>query len=180
MTVETKRMTADDLWAMPDDGFHRYELVRGELSTMSPSGSRHSRIAARVVHHLTKYVLEKGLGEVFTADGGFIISRNPDTVLAPDAGFVRAERFVDVEEFFPGPPDLAVEVISPTDRHPQVDAKVGEYLDAGTRMVMVIHPGKRTATVTTLSGSAHLTIDDTITGGDVVPGWSLPMRELFA
>jgi Uma2 family endonuclease len=180
MTVETKLMTADELLAMPDDGFHRYELVRGELLTMSPAGAKHSRIALRIAVHLANYVADKGLGQVFGADTGFVISRDPDTVRAPDASFVRAERYVDVEEFFPGPPDLAVEVISPSDRYTEVDAKVSEYLDAGTRMVIVIHPAKKTATVTTRAGSSRLTINDTLTGADVVPGWSLPMRELFA
>lgn len=179
MSVETKLMTADELLAMPDDGALKYELVNGELITMSPAGSRHGITSARLFVSLAQYVIAKHLGEAFPADTGFVISRNPDTVRAPDVAFVAAERMVDTEKYFPGAPDLAIEVISPNDRHTNIEAKVREYFRAGTRLVIVVDPRLQTATVRTPSGITELTLDDVITGGDVVPGWSLPMRELF-
>ncbi|HKR65180.1 MAG TPA: Uma2 family endonuclease, partial [Thermoanaerobaculia bacterium] len=117
-------MTADELMEMPGDGFHRYELVRGELIEMSPSGAEHASIAARIIRHLAPYVDAQKLGETYAAEGGFIISRDPDTIFAPDVGFVRADRVVKTKKFFPGPPDLAVEVISPNDSYSEVNAKV--------------------------------------------------------
>lgn len=173
-------MTADELLAMPDDGAHRYELVRGELITMSPSSATHSNIAGRIAAFLGSYILKHKLGQPYTAEGGFLIAKNPDTVFAPDYGFVRADRVVNIDKFFPGPPDLAVEVISPSDTFNEVDEKVREYLSAGTRMVMVINPRNQTATVHTPTSTTRLNINDTLSGGDVVPGWSLPLAELFS
>jgi Uma2 family endonuclease len=180
MSVQTKSVTADELWAMPDEGSRRYELVDGELITMSPSGATHSNIALYIGGHLLMYTRSRNLGKAYGADGGFVIKRNPDTVLAPDAAFVRAERVVESDGFFPGPPDLAVEVISPNDTYGEVDAKVAAYLAAGTQVVIVVNPRNRTATITSAARSQLITIHDALTAGDVVPGWSLPLRELFA
>ena len=179
MPVQTRVMTADELLAMPDDG-RRHELVRGELITMSPAGTRHGRVASRLMVSLTAFVNPKRLGEVFPPDTGFVIAQGPDTVRAPDVSFVSAERMVNTEKYFPGPPDLAVEVVSPNDTYSEVEAKVREYIAAGTRMVIVVNPRNETATITTPWGVTQLTAADTLTGGDVVPGWSLPLRELFA
>ncbi len=179
MSVETRPMTADELLAMPDDGAHRYELFDGELMEMSPSGARHSSIALRIDGHLGNYVAQHRLGKTYGADCGFVIRRNPDTVLSPDASFVRRERVVDVDEFFPGHPDLAVEVISPSDRYMDVEAKVARYLEAGTSIVIVVNPRKQSATITTRQDATTVASDGALTGGDVVPGWSLPLRELF-
>ncbi len=179
MSVETRLMTADELLAMPDDGAHRYELVRGELITMSPAGTDHGDISMEIGSSLRQFVKTHRLGKVYSADTGFLVSRNPDTVRAPDASFVAAARVVSTEKYFPGPPDLAVEVISPHDSYAEIEEKVGEYLAAGTRMVIVVNPRTRTAIESTPAGITKLTIDDTLTGGDVVPGWSLPLRELF-
>lgn len=179
MSVETKLMTADELLAMPDDGSRKYELLDGELMTMSPSGAKHSNLALRIGAHLMAYADAHGLGTAYGADGGFIISRDPDTVLSPDASFVRRERFVESDGFFPGQPDLAVEVISPNDSYMDVDAKVSRYLEAGTIIVIVVNPRHKTAKITTAHGSKDITLEETLTGGDVIPGWELSMRELF-
>ena len=179
MSVETRLMTADELLAMPDDGAHQYELVRGELIEMSPAGVRHGRIAARLIHSLAAYVEKHRLGDVYPSDTGFVISTNPDTVRAPDGAFVAAARAVDTPAYFPGPPDLAIEVISPNDTFREVETKVREYLAAGTRLVIVVEPAAQVAQMRTRRGTVELTIEESITGGDVVPGWELPMRELF-
>ena len=180
MSVGTKLVTADELWAMPHGYGKRYELVRGELITMSPAGEKHAKIAQRFMRHLGNYVAEHNLGESYGSSLGYLLQRNPDTVLEPDGSFVRADRYVSTDHFFPGPPDLALEVVSPSNSQKEIDVKVGQYLAAGTRMVVVIDPRKQTAIVSTPAGTHRLTIDDTLTAGDVVPGWSLPLSELFA
>jgi Uma2 family endonuclease len=180
--TEPRLVTADELLRMPDDGVRR-ELIRGELREMSPAGARHGRIGAEILARLGTYVGERRLGEVFNADTGFLLASGPDTVRAPDVGFVsreRADRVGDVEEFWPGAPDLAIEVISPSDSFAEVDEKVAEYLDAGCRMVVVVNPRRRAATVyRSRSDIVLLTENDVLDGGEVVPGWSLPLREVF-
>src|SRR4051812_33275237 len=109
-------LTADEFLRIADDGMRR-ELVRGEVREMSPAGSRHGRVGATILSRLESYVREHGFGVVFNADTGFRLASNPDTVRAPDVAFVsreRADRVGDVEEFWPGAPDLAVEVVSPS------------------------------------------------------------------
>src|SRR5262245_17634313 len=101
-------MTADELLAMPYDGFHHYELVKGELIEMSPAGADHGDVAMEIGSRLREFVRTRRLGKVYAAETGFLITRNPDTVRAPDAGFVAANRVVKTKKFFPGPPDLAV------------------------------------------------------------------------
>lgn len=172
-------MTADELWAMPEDGFHHHELVKGELITMSPAGFEHGTLAALIASSLVQHVSKHNLGRVAVAQAGYLLSRNPDTVREPDVSFVSAERDVRTRKFFPGAPDLAVEVISPNDTYADVHSKVLEYLAAGTRIVIVIEPEKQLAIVNTLSQTSTLTINDTLTAADVVPGWSLPLRDLF-
>lgn len=183
MTTETKLMTVEDLLAMPDDGYHRYELIRGELKTMAPSRHTHSRQASRIDRRMGTYAEDNNLGEAYTADGGFVIDRNPDTVFAPDVAFVRRERVEaadDSEVYFPGPPDIAVEVISTHDRLTEVAAKVTQYLDAGTLMVIVVNPRNHTVHVHTPDGVISLTEGDTLDGGDVLPGWSMPVADIFS
>jgi len=99
---------------------------------------------------------------------------------APPALPSSRTRFQRTQEYFPGAPDLAIEVVRATDFYPEVEAKVREYLRAGTRMVIVVDPRKQTATVNTPSDVRRLTIEDSIDGADVVPGWLLPLRDVFA
>jgi Uma2 family endonuclease len=181
MTIApTKLMTADELLATPDHGAHRYELVQGELIAMSPAGAEHGDISLAIGASLRAFVTARKLGKAYGAETGFVLGRDPDTVRSPDAAFVSAERVVKTSKYFPGPPDLAVEVISPTDLFTDVDDKVREYLRAGVRMVIVVNPRNETATVHSPNAATHLAIDDALSGGDVVPGWSLPLRELFS
>jgi Uma2 family endonuclease len=183
MDVVRRQVTADELLHMPDDGF-RYELVRGELRRMTPAGSQHGRIAVRITWRLARHVEENDLGTVYAAETGFRLSTDPDTVRAPDVAFVSRDRVVavgEVEGFWPEAPQLAVEVISPGDSYADVEEKVFDWLDAGTRMVVVVNPRQRSATVyrspsdiTALAGA------DVLEGGDVVPGFELVVQEIFA
>ena len=183
MTTQTRLMTAEELFNMPDDGYHRYELVRGELRTMAPPGVYHGKSATRVGRSLADYVDENDLGEVYITEVGFLIGSNPDHVRAPDIAFVRREREDEVGEiqgYFPGPPDLAIEVISPNDIYREVDEKVQDWLDAGTRMVIVINPRRREVRLHTPQADAIVLMPgDTLDGGDVVPGWRIPVRTVF-
>ena len=182
MAATTKLMTAEELLAMPDDGF-RYELVRGELVKMAPAGHVHGKRGGRVNYSLSAHVYQNDLGEVYLAETGFHLETDPDHVLAPDASFVRQARVETVGDgdgFFPGPPDLAVEVVSPNDRYTEVADKVAEWLAAGVRMVVVVNPRNRTVQAHTPEGVTELTEADTLHGGDVVPGWRLPVADIFA
>lgn len=182
MDIVAIKMTAEALLNMPDDGY-RYELVKGELRQMAPSGSQHGDIALRIGWRLAQYVEEKKLGKTFAAETGFIIGTNPDTVRAPDLAFVCDERVKsigDVQGFFPGPPDLAVEVISPNDSYTEVEEKALDWLRSGTQMVIVIDPKKKTVTVyRDLDDIVILIQDQILDGGDIVPGWSLSLVDLF-
>jgi len=183
MAITDKLMTADELWRLPDDG-QRHELVAGELRTMAPSGSQHGRVTVRVTVPLGQYVEAHELGVVFGAETGFWIAEKPDTVRAPDVAFVRRERAEavgDVTGYWPGAPDLGVEVISPSDLYTEVDEKVAMWLERGARMVLVVNPRRRTIAVHRPGGQVRLLAEsDEIDGEDVVPGWKLPVRALFA
>jgi Uma2 family endonuclease len=183
MATSSKLMTADELWHLPDDG-QRHELVAGELRTLAPSGGQHGRIAMKLSIPLGQYVYAHDLGEMFGAEAGFKIGENPDTVRAPDVAFVRRERVLaigDVQGYVPGAPDLAVEVISPGDLYTEVDEKIAMWLEAGVRMVLAVDPRRRTVAVHRPGQPVRLLTErDDIDGEDVVPGWRLSVREVFA
>jgi Uma2 family endonuclease len=174
----TTPMTADQLAHLPDDG-NRYELVEGRLIRMPPASFLSSVVAATILRIIGNFVVERGLGLCAGADGGVRLKPNPDTVRAPDVSFVRAERIPAgglTAGYWPGAPDLAVEVLSPSDRYPEVQRKVQEYLDAGTRLVWVVDPESRTATVFHADGrSTFLAAEDVLDGEDVLPGFRLPL-----
>jgi Uma2 family endonuclease len=139
--------TADQLLHEP--GLGRCELLRGELVLKSPSGSLHAIVAATLARILGDHVEKHKLGWVFGAEGGFQIGRDPDTVRAPDAAFVSAGRMPSPvpDGFFPGPPDLAVDVLSPNDRASEVLGKVSDWLEAGCRSFWVVDPRLRSIAV---------------------------------
>ena len=180
-TVQT--ITADELLQRPDDGF-RYELVEGELVKMAPAGREHGVLAMRIGWRLAQHVEANDLGEVLAAETGFKLASDPDTVRAPDVAFVRQERVAeagDARGFWPGAPDLAVEVVSPGDTYTEVEDKVLDWLDSGTLMVAVVNPRQRTVTIyRSRTDIVILTQNDILDCKDVVPGWSLPIQELFA
>jgi Uma2 family endonuclease len=169
MAVVRREVTAEELLRIPEDGF-RYELIRGELRQMTPAGNVHGRIAMNFGTALNNHVKAHGLGTVYAAETGFRLASDPDTVLAPDVAFVSR-----------GAPDLAVEVISPGDSHVEVEEKVFDWLEAGTRMVLTINPRKRSVTVyRSLADITVLTEKDILDGGEVVPGFRLAVRDVFA
>lgn len=174
-------MTAEQLQALriPDK---RTELVKGRLVVREPAGYRHGEVAASLTRILGTFVYARGLGSVVAAETGFKLFTDPDTVRAPDVGFIHRDRV-------PSPPpagyaalapDLAVEVLSPDDRAGEVLAKVADWLSAGCRVVWVVDPVHRTARVYRADGSESLLAeDDALDGEDVLPGFSCRLAEVL-
>ncbi len=183
MTTLDRPITADELLEMPDDGF-RYELVAGELRRLTPAGDAHGEIAATLSGLLFAHVRARGLGRVYAAETGFRLASDPDTVRAPDVAFVRRERVAAtgrIEGFRSGAPDLAAEVVSPGDTHAEVEEKVFDWLDAGCRLVLVVLPQTRTVTCYRSRGDIRVLVEgESLEGADVVPGWVLPISDLFS
>src|SRR5687768_1185535 len=171
MAIHSRAATEVDLLRMPKDGY-KYELVNGEIR-MSPAGARHGAVCVLLAARLLHFVREHGLGHVFDSSTGFRLPAG--NVRCPDVSFVAAGRFENdcpTEGFSPVPPDLAVEVLSPDDRAQQVLDKVGEYLDAGVRLIWVIDPATRSATrYRSLTDVRTLTADEDLDGEDVLPGF---------
>jgi len=182
MSTTTHSMTAEDLLLMPSN-HQRHELIKGELTTMAPSNSQHAVTTMSLGGPLNQYVKSKKLGVVFGAEGGFLIERNPDTVLAPDVAFVSQARIDAIglpPKFWPGAPDLVVEVVSPSDTVYEVEEKVQAWLAAGSRLVWVINPKRRSVTVYRPSQHPQILLaDDTLDGEDVVAGFLISIREIF-
>ena len=164
-------------------GLGRCELVRGELIMMSPAGTEHGCIAIRVGTRLNTFVELHSLGIVMGAETGFRIARDPDTVRAPDAAFVCAQRVPPrlPRGYFEGAPDLAVEVVSPDDRASEVKAKAQNWLEAGCREVWVVDPRTETISVyRSRNETLILHAADRLTSDLLLPGFSLPVAEIFA
>ena len=155
-----------------------YEYAKGELIPMSPATRRHGKISAKVIWHLSSHVYENGLGELYTAETIFQVG---ERLMKPDVAFVSTPRLdVDEDKSFPIPPDLAIEVVSPTDVHSRVVRKALDYLTAGTRLVWVLEPVSKTVTVYRSENDIKtLTNEATLTGEDVVPGLACPVGQLF-
>ena len=183
MSTTTTLTTAEDLLRMPDDGF-RYELIEGMLKKMSPAGYKHGVIIVRLTRLLANHVDAQHLGQVTAAETGFRLAQNPDTVRAPDIAFVKADRIPTdkiPQTFWPGAPDLAVEVLSPNDIAEEVEEKVNDYLGHGCSMVWVVSPKQKTITV--FCSKTDITIlseNDLLDGRDVVPGFQCSVQEIFA
>ncbi|HEU5430863.1 MAG TPA: Uma2 family endonuclease [Thermomicrobiales bacterium] len=178
MAITTRKMTAEELWALPED--QRGELIRGEMTPVTPVARPHWRIVGRLLGRLDPFVEARGLGDV-GAEGGFLLARDPDVVLAPDVSFVRAGREADDQPgFMPLAPDLAIEVISPSNSVTELSRRVRLYLDAGVRQVWIVDPYERTIALYAPDRTARLYVDgETLDGGDVLPGFALAVGDLF-
>lgn len=175
-------ITADELLRLGSSD-KRTELVRGQLLVREPAGYRHGDVAARALAALFTFVNSRGLGRVFTAETGFLLRRNPDTVRAADVSFIRQDRLPDPAPrgFAELAPDLVVEVLSPDDRPGEVLSKIGDWLSAGTSLVWVIDPQRRDARVYRADGSeAQLGEEEDLDGESIVPGFRCPVRQLVA
>jgi Uma2 family endonuclease len=175
--------TADEILHMPEVG-KLDELVRGELVVREPAGFEHSAMVRAIAMRVQAYATEHRLGATTVADGGYLLEENPDTVRAPDVGFIRQERIAQQgipSGFWRGSPDLAVEVLSPNDSKKATLRKGQSYLDAGTHIVWIVDP--RAETVTVLRPDTAPTVlgaDDVVDGGSVLPGFRMRVAELIA
>jgi Uma2 family endonuclease len=182
MTTGTRLVTAEELWAMPNNA--RRELVRGEVRAMAPAGFEHGAVIINVAAPLAVHVKAQRLGVVLGAETGFVLKRNPDIVRGADVAFVAASRIPASglpAKYWEGAPDLAVEVVSPGDTVEEVEEKVDDYLHAGTRLVWVINPKRRTVTVHRPGANPSILRDqDALEGADVVPAFRCSVADLFA
>ena len=169
------KMTLDEFLEYDVEG---YEYVKGELIPIPAASIRHGEISTNILLFLYTYVRENRLGRLYPADTSFRVG---ERVLKPDVAFVSTERISDdKDKGHPISPDLAIEVVSPSDIHSSIIGKVFAYLDAGTRCVWIVDPVSRTVTVyKSETDIKTLTREDTLTGDDVVPGFSCPVELLF-
>ncbi len=181
MTTATKLVTAEEFWLLPDNGGRR-SLVRGELEETMPPGLRHAFTAAIFCQRLARWA-EEGKAGMVGVEGGFILARDPDIVRAPDVFFVRRDRVEGgdiTEKFGAFAPDLAIEVVSPSETAQEVREKVSDFLTAGTALVWVAYPKSREVVAHTPDGLARThRSDDILTTPDVLPGFSCPVAALF-
>ena len=171
-------MTAEEFWSMPGSGKWQ-SLVRGEVVEEMPPGGLHGTVALRLGSRLERW---SGGGAV-GVESGFVLDRNPDTVRGPDVFYVGSDRVPDAgipEAFWNLAPDLAVEVVSPSEKAGDAREKVRDYLAAGTPLVWVVYPRTREVVVHTPDGLARTYGEgDVLEGFDGLPGFTCPVAELF-
>jgi len=175
-------MTAEELEALGDDFFG--ELVEGVLIPMSPTAGSHGSIATRLTIVLGAFVVERSLGELFDSSTGFLLRRDPDTVRSPDVAFVAASRLPDGvphRGYLGLAPDLAVEILSPSNTAAEMTRELADYFGHGTRLVWIVDPDAREVTVYAAGAIPRLLrATDTLDGGDLLPGFTTPVATLFA
>lgn len=181
--ITKQAVTAEQFWEMPEIPGKRFELVDGELVEMSTAGPLHNLIVAVLNNMLYTFVARRNLGLVYGDNTSYLLRRNPDRIRIPDISFIAwAQIPVDnlPEAFWSIAPDLAVEVVSPTDRVEDVQRKVADYLESGVRLVWVLWPDDRLVRVHTRgTPSRELSADDELDGGEVLPGFRVRVGELF-
>ncbi len=176
-------LTLEEFQCLPEEAEHRIELVRGRLVREPRPGAEHGWLTVKLIVRLDEHVRERGLGLVVT-ETGFALADDPPTVRGPDLAFI-AEEHLPADGIPSGfwlvAPDLAVEVVSPSNSVAEIQEKVLEYLESGSRLVWVVDPRTRSVTAYRSKDDVRvLTQGDTIDGADVLPGFRLPVSELFA
>jgi Uma2 family endonuclease len=147
---------------------------------MSPAGFKHDVIGTTLALLLFTHVRANNLGIVVSGDTGFKLESDPDTVLAPDGAFIARERVGVISEgFFSGPPDLAIEVRSPSDRRTRVERKAALWLSLGAKSVWLVEPRQRTVEVIRADGLRRLFHESDELVDDTVPGFRVPVSEIF-
>ena len=182
MTIAEKLMTVEEFARLPE-GETRLELIRGKVIETMPPGGVHGKIASKLLTRLETWASDSQLGET-GLESGFILALDPDTTRSPDAFFIRADRAAEAggtpEAFWKIPPDLAVEIVSPSETAEEIREKVRDYLLAGTPLVWVVYPRTREVIEHTPDGLARTRSEnDTLENEAVLPGFSCVVRELF-
>jgi Uma2 family endonuclease len=180
MATTSTIWTAEMLERMPDDG-RRRELVRGELIEMAPVNLEHALVVGNLCLPLLSHVRRERLGRVYVGDPGFHLQYDPDTVLAPDIAFVRAERVPGLAKMgFPKSfQDLAVEVLSPSNTAGEMVRKIAIYLQTGVTAVWIVDPSYQLAEMHRREQVVRLGLDDCLEDADLLPGLSIRLRDLF-
>ncbi|MCY4466722.1 MAG: Uma2 family endonuclease [Chloroflexi bacterium] len=161
------------------------ELVEGEIVTMPLTNARHGQIVMELGALLRNYVKPRQLGQLTGADAGFVLERNPfgrDTIRGLDIAFISRAKAPEPlpTNFIDFAPDLAVEVLSPGNTVEDMELKISQLLDAGAKLVWIVHPRQKRVDVHTLDGMTRLGLGDTLTGGDVLPGFQVSIADIFA
>ena len=179
---EVKLLTADDLLRLDGKGV-KGELIRGVLCETMSVGGEHGETVVNLVTELRNFVKPRRLGRLAASDSGVLLERSPDTVREPDIVFYSAEKIphgVRVTGYYEEVPDLVVEVVSPSNSVREVNDKARMWVSYGTRLVWVLHPDTRSVDVHTPNGAVvTLSNDDTLTGGDVLPGFECILSDIF-
>jgi Uma2 family endonuclease len=177
-------LTAQDLTDLPEIPGKRFELVRGELIEMPVASALHSLIVRLLAKLLDAFAEEHGLGLVFGDGAGYTVSRDPDVVRVPDVSFIAADKLREhgsPRGVWPFAPDLAVEIVWPSERRDQVQTKILEYLGGGSRLVWVLWPERRSVSVHAADGTVReLGPEDELDGGEVLPTFRVHVADLFA
>jgi Uma2 family endonuclease len=178
-TIAGQKMTLEEFSRLPKDGT-KYELLGGKVS-MTPAGLQHEEIGVKLLAAMIKYLEQQPLGHLYGSSAGFRLS--DDTVLSPDLSFVRSERLPtgrSPQGYGNFAPDLAIEIISPNDLMSELEAKVQLYLDNGTRLVWVINPQLRSATIYRADGTLRRVHDkESLDGEDVLPGFACHLADIL-
>lgn len=181
-------LTATDLATVPDDGW-LYELVAGHLVRMPPPKPRHGYLELEFGAALREFVKPRGLGRVYVGKTGFDLTlpgELVETILGADAAYLRTERVPPDDhpddQYIAGPPDLVVEIASPSQYRPEMGAKAWLWLQRGARLVWVVWPQRRQIDVWTPGHDTPTTLamGDTLDGGDILPGFAVALTTLFA
>ena len=181
-TAKTGLLTADDLLRLYSQGV-KGELIRGVLHETVSTGGEHGDIAVALGAEVRSFVRPRRLGRVGGSDTGIRLERDPDTVREPDVYYISADKLplnVRIAGYYEVVPDMVAEVLSPNDSRAEFDAKIRMWLDFGVRLALAVYPASRTIAVHQIGGPAvTLGYDDTLDGGDVIPGFSCPVRDIF-
>ncbi len=179
----TKLMTAEDLWEMPEVPGKQFELVNGELVEMPTASHYHNLIVFLIGRLIESFATERDLGYTFVDGVSFVLRRNPDDVRGPDVSFLAKDRVTSLDMLlkpWDGAPDLAVEIISPSDRATEINEKIKSYQAAGTRLIWVVWPDTQSVTTYDARGSiSDLQSEDILDGGDVLLGFTVAVGRLF-
>lgn len=180
--IATRRLTAADL-VLFELNIDDYEILDGELRERKTVGGLHGRVGFDIGWRIGNFVLARNLGELYTSATAFIIVSEPLSVLRPDVAFVKAERLpseVSWSSFYAVVPDLVVEVLPPGDRQAVLTKKIGRYLHAGVALVWMVDPLAPTIVVYS-PGRDPISVgaDGVLDGGEILPGFRLPVAEVF-
>ncbi|MCX7049950.1 MAG: Uma2 family endonuclease [Candidatus Sumerlaeota bacterium] len=176
-----RAMTAEEFWRLAQHSDYRGELIFGEEHPLAPAGFDHGRMLVELAALICAHVKKKRLG-VVNSDVGYVLTRNPDTILAPDIAFVSKERLGqlgDPSRFSEIPPDLAIEIISPSDTYAATKDKAAIYLEAGVQEVWIVNPRRKTIEVMRPSQTIEIHRVGEFIETPLLPGFRLSLSEIL-